>query len=124
MVDRKLMNSLTRRNDYSDISHLSGPSAPIDARIARSQPYRKAKWRGDSLRRRKIANPAAMTCFSGMVLACFAATRAHFAYRSSRAVCPVRQHGAGFRGRRLSIMSRMRRNRSRGTAISAIWNTA
>lgn len=33
------------------------------------------------------------------------------------------QHRANCRGRSPSIISRMRRNRSRGTATSAIWNT-
>ena len=33
------------------------------------------------------------------------------------------QHSANCLGRSPSIISRMRRNRSRGTATSAIWNT-
>jgi hypothetical protein len=63
----------------------------------------------------------------GFVVSCvgiptrFVKRWAHFAHRSTRIDDFSRQPGARFRGRRSSIMSRMRRNRSRGTATSAIW---
>jgi len=50
--------------------------------------------------------------------------RARFARPLADAGRPGRQHGAGSRGRRLSIRARTRPNSSRGTATSAIWKTA
>ena len=97
---------------------------PADGRITKIQPNRNTAWRDGCFHRSIMATSTALTGPSGAIPAHFATCRAHFACRSPRADDFSRQHGDSSCGRRSSIMSRMRRNRSRDTATSAIWKTA
>ena len=108
---------------YTNISQIGG-SPPIDGRIGKLPPNSKVDCRCDRLRRSKFASSAALVVASHPFPAHFGAVRAHVACRSPCADHVDCQHGTGSLGRRSSIMSRIRRNRSRGTATSAIWKVA